>query len=533
MRKFFFAFSFFVCGALLAGTVAGTAYAQLALPTVTPQTFTLQIKTILDKPTADEELQKVLKLGYKAYLEEYTIQAGQKVYKLRTGKYANRPEAVAAAAAYEAKEGAMVMIVTAREDAPLPGDVPPGQKAAPPDMAGEKKDAGKKTVKVTVKDAEKPSLQNSLAQKVAALKRGEMPVQDTKKTMRRPDDKLWYTLQTNTEQDKHSTERRINQLRDKGYDAYCVEAPLQNGKTQFKIRFGKYGSAEEAGQAAQQFYTRERRGCLVVKVTPSGDTEAGPAGAAAAPAAAEQMNEQQEEIEPKTPPQAAKSPAQKTVMPEDEEQAPAAEMPSEPEPLQQAKKRAQKGSAQGYSEQAASADNDAEPMKAADEPPALPAPERLTKIYAYREESGALNLTNRFEDIPEAVRKNIEHIALFPVHFNELSKNSSRLTLDADGERTEIILAGFTMPKNSGPARAYLEALKTKPLRLKYNPWQKTKDGATAGRLFLKEGSYINLDMVRKGLGECNTETLAPDQQDAFRQAQEAAKRERAGMWAN
>ena len=164
---------------------------------------------------------------------------------------------------------------------------------------------------------------------------------------------------------------------------------------------------------------------------------------------------------------------------------------------------------------------------------AAPAPKRMTKIYAYRTESGAINLTNRYEDIPEAVRQNIEYISLFPVHIKDLTKNGPRLTLDADGQQTEMILAGFSMPKNNDSVRAYIDELKTKPLRLKYSPNQKTKDGAIAGRLFLKEGSYINLDMVRKGLGECSVQTLASDQQEAFRQAQDAAKRERVGIWAN
>ena len=525
MKKTHFSLCFFACGALCAIVIGGVAHAQQALAPVTPQSFTLQIMTILDKFTADAELQKALKRGYKAYISEYTTQTGKVIYKLRCGKYPNRPAAVAAAKQYEAKEGASVMVVTAREDAPT-GDVLP-------DATIEKKAAGKKTVRITVQDAEQSPRPSSLQEKVTALERGEMPEQKKKTSVQQPDDDgLWFTLQTNTEPDKRSAEHRINQLRQKGYDAYCVEAPMQNGKTQFKIRIGKFGSPEEAGESARQFSASERKGCMVVKIAPAGETESGPAVAPGAPVAAEKAQDEPVDVEPETP-RVVKKPAQKTVIPDDEDQMPGAEMPSEPEPSQQFKKPAQKASVPQDRELPARTDNASETVEAADAPPAVAAPERMTKIYAFRQESGALNLTNKFEDIPEAARKNVEYISLFPVYILELAKKGPRLTVEVEGKATEIILAGFSIPRQTEPARAYLEALKTKPLRLKYSPWQTTKDGAIAGRLFLKEGSYINLDMVRKGLGECSVETLAPDQQEAFRQAQDAAKRERAGIWAN
>jgi hypothetical protein len=247
----------------------------------------------------------------------------------------------------------------------------------------------------------------------------------------------------------------------------------------------------------------------------------------------EKAQAETEEIVPALPPQKVKTPPSTTVVTDDEAQMPAAEMPSEPEPSQPAPKPAQKDALQEVREHMERADNDSQPEQPADGPAAVDAPERMTKIYAYRETSGALNLTNRYEDIPEALRKNVEYISVFPVRIKEPAKNGNRLVLEVEGQKTDIILAGFTMPKHSEPALAYIDALKTKPLRLKYNPWKTTKDGAIAGRLFMKEGSYINLDMVRKGLGECSAETLAPDQQEAFRRAQDAAKREHAGIWAN
>jgi cell division septation protein DedD len=528
MRKISFFLCFFACCALLPILNADTVYAQQAFKPVSPQSFTLQIMTLLDKFTADTELQKVRKRGYSAYLFEYTTESGKVIYKIRSGKYANRSSAVAAAKEYQAKEGVAVMVVTASDDGPA-GKTQTVQKAVEPGPADDKKPESGKNVRIKVQDTEKTSRSTSLQEKIAALERGQMPVQDKQTAKQEPDNGgIWFTLQISTEPDKQSAERRINQLGRKGYDAYCVETPMQNGNTQFKIRIGKYGSPEEAGRVAQKFNLQEHRGCIVVKITPESYAETDQPALTGGAAAAGQHQGEPDEIQTATFSQAKKNKVHKTDSLDDTEHMPSADVPSEPEPAQPVTKHTAKASEPEDVEQTESTDNDSEQTGVAEA-----APKRMTKIYAYRAESGAINLTNRYEDIPEAGRQNIEYISLFPVHIKELSKNGPRLTLEADGKQTEMILAGFSMPQKSESVCSYLDDLKTKPLRLKYSPGQKTKDGAIAGRLFLKEGSYINLDMVRKGLGECNVQTLASDQQEAFRQAQDAAKREHAGIWAN
>ncbi|MBN2107150.1 MAG: SPOR domain-containing protein [Deltaproteobacteria bacterium] len=533
MRKKFFFLCFFACGALLPLLPAGAADAQQAYAPVSPQTFTLQIMTLLDKYSADTELQKLRKLGYSAYVSEYTTESGKVIYKIRCGKYANRSSAVAAAKEYQANEGVAVMVVTASDNTPA-GKARPAQNAAVPDMAEEKKDDGGKNVRITVQDAEKTSVPASLQDKVAALKRGEMPVQDKKTAAQGPDDGIWFTLQTSTEPDKQSAERRINQLGRKGYDAYCVETPLNNGKTQYKIRIGKYESPEEAGQAAQKYTTRESRGCLVVKITSTSSSESEQTDSGRIAAAGGQQQDEPDHIDAEPLPQAAQSEIQKTLPPADTEHIPSSEeLPSEPEPAQPASMPAKTASFPEDIDQKERTGSDSEQMEASDAAVEDTEPQRMIKIYAYRTESGSINLTNKYENIPASGLNNIEYVSLFPVYLKELAKEGSRLTIEADGQKTDIILAGFILPKDSKPARAYLDELKTKPLRLKYSPNQRTKDGAIAGRLFLKEGSYINLDMVRKGLGECSVQMIASDQQEAFRQAQEAAKREKVGIWAN
>jgi septal ring-binding cell division protein DamX len=527
MRKISFFLCFFACGALLPLLSANTSSAQQPYGSVSPQTFTLQIMTLLDRFSADTELQKLRKRGYSAYIYEYTTEAGKVIYKIRSGKYANRSSAVVAAKEYQEQEGVAVMVVTASDDAPS-GKARSAEKAVAEDSPEEKKPDRGKNVRIRTPDAGGADRPSSLQEKIAALERGEMPVQNKKTARHDSGDTTWFTLQVSTEPDKQSAERRINQLGRKGYAAYCVEAPLQNGKTLFKIRIGKYSTPEEAGEAAQKFNSQERRTCMVVKISPSGYIES----EQAATAAARVQREEPEDIQAGTLQQARKSNVQKTDSPNVAEHETAADLPSEPEPSEPVPEHVKKASIPEVIESAERTENKSEQMETGDTTALENAPKRITIIYAYRTESGAINLTNRYEDIPETLRQNIQYISLFPVYIKDLSKSSSRLTLEADGQQTDIILAGFSMPKKTEPVRDYLETLKTKPLRLKYSPGQTTKDGAIAGRLFQKEGSYINLDMVRKGFGECSMQTLALDQQEAFRQAQEAAKRERVGIWA-
>jgi endonuclease YncB( thermonuclease family) len=79
----------------------------------------------------------------------------------------------------------------------------------------------------------------------------------------------------------------------------------------------------------------------------------------------------------------------------------------------------------------------------------------------------------------------------------------------------------------------FAQNLKDIPLRLKYNPGATTPDGAFVGRLYLRAGTFINLEMVRNGIGACSLETIAPDQHAEFKKAEEHARKQKAGMWAD
>lgn len=524
-----------VAAALIAATPALPRAAQ---EDAAPQVYTLQLMALPDKSSAARELQKLLAQGYEAYIAEYTTQAGKIIYKLRTGSFSSRNDAEAAALEYAAREGESALIVTTTErDEPRSG-------GAAPEAAADK-------VRVTVPDAAGTAGRTGLEEKVRALRRGDPP--PLKKAHRRSrDDETWFTVETSTELDRRTAERRVNQLRDRGYDAYCTEV-VQNGRRLFKIRFGDFKSSRLAQRASKKYRTMERRSSTVIKIVNGIDApEADPPRAAAKtqpraaaldgpdqPAAAAQEQPAQD---PDEQPDDDAKPG-----PADIDRLAGADLPSEPEPLIGPDAGLEDQPEQAPAEDTIAAQDEATPQEPAQPSPAgaqeqpLPqeagpvtavtGPERLTSIYAYRKKSGAMNLTNRYDDIPEELRKNIDHIALFPGRIRNIAQNSGRITLDFPGERKDIVLAGLKLPKISGPALAYLEALGETPLRLRYSPWLTAKNGAFAGRLYLKEGAYINLDMVRKGLCRFDPETLEPDQQDAFRQAQDAAKRDHAGIW--
>ncbi len=70
------------------------------------------------------------------------------------------------------------------------------------------------------------------------------------------------------------------------------------------------------------------------------------------------------------------------------------------------------------------------------------------------------------------------------------------------------------------------------PVRLKYNPSQITQKGIISGRFYLRDGTYINLDMVRTGIAASDIEGLSPEQQATFKEAESIAKEQKAGIWA-
>jgi cell division septation protein DedD len=68
-------------------------------------------------------------------------------------------------------------------------------------------------------------------------------------------DKVW-TVQVNAFPDERSAKIWVDRLKNKGYNAYSVEA-LNKGKTWYRVRVGKYGTRDEAEKVVEDLKNKE------------------------------------------------------------------------------------------------------------------------------------------------------------------------------------------------------------------------------------------------------------------------------------
>ncbi len=161
-------------------------------------------------------------------------------------------------------------------------------------------------------------------------------------------------------------------------------------------------------------------------------------------------------------------------------------------------------------------------------------PQKLSKIYAYRWPGDELNLTNTYEKIPRHLRSKIEYIAVFPVRYTGRTGDAGAFLFEIEGKQRSVRLAGVKLPDARAEelAREYLgrTVLKT-PLRIKYDPRSAPAESDLAGRIYLQNGTYINLEMVRKGIGVFCMDTVVPGQGIEFKKAAALAQEEKKGIW--
>ena len=90
----------------------------------------------------------------------------------------------------------------------------------------------------------------------------------------------------------------------------------------------------------------------------------------------------------------------------------------------------------------------------------------------------------------------------------------------------------MTAKTTDEPVAAYVKKyMQDTPLRLKCSHKTLAGDGVIPGRIYSQEGVYINLDMIRKGIARCCTDTVPMHQKGEFQKAETLAKQEKAGMW--
>jgi hypothetical protein len=287
--------------------------------------------------------------------------------------------------------------------------------------------------------------------------------------------KRFFTIQVSTLLKKFDALSFTQHLKERGFHAYFTEKHTENGKTLYKIRIGEYETKAAAEKAAFIFFKKEHLPYIIVM---SGGTAELPehTGQAALTVSDNESTKSKNSLTTKL-----FSPAF-----------------AEPANIDRTW------------------------------------PKTVKKIFAYQKPNGTLSFTNKYSTIPEEFRSKIEYISVFPVGFLSQGSNRSRFLFNVDDEKKEIELSGVYLGSQTAAHLAYSyfkEKLNGVPLRLKYNPRKTGQPPVIPGRLFLKNGTCVNLEMIRKGIGSCSLEDIEPVQWEAYILAESYAKKEKSGIW--
>jgi cell division septation protein DedD len=77
------------------------------------------------------------------------------------------------------------------------------------------------------------------------------PVESSEKPLEQPKGEAKYSVQLASLADRFKAEEMVDQMIDRGYDAYYYEARVK-GKTYYRVRCGRFLSREEAGDYARK-----------------------------------------------------------------------------------------------------------------------------------------------------------------------------------------------------------------------------------------------------------------------------------------
>jgi hypothetical protein len=304
-----------------------------------------------------------------------------------------------------------------------------------------------------------------------------------KKTSRRA---LLFTIQIESVANKDQAQALENKFIQKGYPAYVEMSQDNAGKIMYQVRIGQYGSRSEAETAARTFYKKEKKPYWITPLHSDGN--ASDAGAAAQADRAKASGMEEEETDP-----AAEEVAETNA----------------PDP----------DSTDGGGKQDANV-----------------WPATITKIYSYRGPQGSLCITNNLERIPRELQDSVESISIFPVKFIAFNQKKKVLTLEVEKGEQDVSLMGVAL--SSAPAveqvAAYCEKnLKDVPLRLKYTPLRNEKKSVPfPGTILLKQGTLVNLEIVRLGLAPCAAGAVPAQFKKDCMEAEAAARSSKAGIWA-
>ncbi len=136
--------------------------------------------------------------------------------------------------------------------------------------------------------------------------------------------------------------------------------------------------------------------------------------------------------------------------------------------------------------------------------------DRVERVFSYRLSDGTLRFTNSFNDIPREYAGAIESVSEFPVMCLEYMFLDGKLVMTLDDGGRKVAMAGVLFKSDASRTRAeeYLNKnMADRKLRVRYNP-QEESGLYLNGLFYLREGNFINLEMVNKGIGEVDPKTV-------------------------
>ncbi len=447
--------------------------------------YTVQVIVLSARASADTYAASLRQKGYAAYVSEMPVQPGKILYRVRIGSFSGDADARRLGQEFTAKEQKPHVIVKSSESIPLSETAPPSEKKPSPLPGAEPFDNQSDAAPVA---PESPS--------GAPAANKSLHTVDRQTTS-------FYTVQIGTLMDRPAAERLTAALTAQGFPAYLFTEKKNDTVSLYRVRIGKYETEAAAKNIGRHAQAREKLPCSIVRTL-----------------ATETLSSAEQQYPAPRDDGILEDTLEDTQLPAPSGTAPQAAQP-EPQPQLQTPQDLQ------------DIPPAAESRTAAETPPEKS--DAVIKIFVFRQANGTLSLTNNYQTIPEDLRKNIEYISLYPVRFVSLDAAGTHLLFDIDGTAKPVVLAGITMPARHFSSRItdyFTKQLNKQALRLRYNPSVTTADGTVIGRLYLREGTYVNPDLVRKGAATVCTETLPADQHVLFKKAEELARREQKGIWA-
>jgi hypothetical protein len=325
---------------------------------------------------------------------------------------------------------------------------------------------------------------------------------------------VYFTIQVQASTNKDQAQSITQQLISAGYTAYIDEVKDNRGKAVYQIRIGKFKTRKDADAAAREFYKKEKRSYWISAVTAEGQP-----AATSAPAVQQEVTDTKHSAAAQDPTEKQNDPAPEAEPPPDQNP----ESAGIETPLPDGTNQLQAGTPSARQQVTS--------------PAAYTWPNKVSRIYTYRGVEGTVGVTNAKGKIPQEFRSAIESVTMFPVKFVSFDQRKKLLVVAIEDTEEKIKLAGVSMlsPAAAGSVAAFSEkTLKDKPLRLKYTPHAATHAEKTIhGFLYFRQGSSVNLEIIRQGIAACDRADIPAALHQAFTEAEASAREEKAGIWAH